>query len=95
MPLEARAPTVSSLSTFMSFLTCGAIPLVPFVFQLPHPFALSTGLTGLTFFFIGSVKARWSLVRWWRSGLETLLVGSVAASLASAVGYLLRSLGAG
>ena len=49
-------------------------------------------LTGGVFFAIGPVKSRWSATPWWRSGLSTLLVGGIAASLASAVGLMLRSL---
>jgi len=35
---------------------------------------------------IGTGKSRWSLSRWWRSGCETLLIGSMAALLAYLVG---------
>jgi VIT1/CCC1 family predicted Fe2+/Mn2+ transporter len=48
--------------------------------------------TGVVFFAIGSIKSRWSLAPWWRSGLETLIIGMSAAGLAYAVGYLLRNL---
>jgi VIT1/CCC1 family predicted Fe2+/Mn2+ transporter len=48
-------------------------------------------LTGAVFFSIGSIKSRWSTTSWWRSGLETLVVGSVAASLAYAAGVLLQA----
>ena len=49
-------------------------------------------LTALVFFGIGSAKSRWSLAPWWRSGLETLLIGLVAAGVAYLIGYLLRGL---
>jgi VIT1/CCC1 family predicted Fe2+/Mn2+ transporter len=49
-------------------------------------------MTGGVFFAIGSLKSRWSTVSWWRSGLSTLLVGGIAASLAYAVGIALREL---
>jgi len=94
-PLEVRTPIVSGMSTFASFIVCGFIPLLPYVFRLPSPFTWSITLTALTFFLIGSVKSRWSIIRWWRSGLETFTVGAAAASLAYVVGYLLHWLGAG
>jgi len=49
-------------------------------------------LTGAVFFGIGSIKSRWSTVSWWRSGLSTLIVGGIAATLAYAVGVLLQRL---
>ena len=52
---------------------------------------ISALVTGLTFFAIGSAKSRWSLASWWRSGLETFLIGMAAAGLAYGVGYALRA----
>jgi VIT1/CCC1 family predicted Fe2+/Mn2+ transporter len=49
-------------------------------------------LTGATFFVIGSIKAKWSLIAWWRSGLETLAIGLVAAGFAYLIGYWLKEL---
>ena len=45
-------------------------------------------MTGITFFAVGALKSRWSLAPWWRSGLETLAIGGVAASIAYYVGTL-------
>jgi hypothetical protein len=55
--------------------------------------ALSVVATALVFFGISSARRRWSTAEWWRSGLETLAVGLVAAGLAFAVGYGLKDLG--
>ncbi|PTX53822.1 VIT1/CCC1 family predicted Fe2+/Mn2+ transporter [Litoreibacter ponti] len=81
-------PLRAALATFAAFLMAGAVPLVPFVFGLPNPFALSVYATLLTFFLIGAGKSRWSLAKWWRSGAETLLIGGTAALLAYGVGGL-------
>jgi VIT1/CCC1 family predicted Fe2+/Mn2+ transporter len=43
-------------------------------------------MTGIVFFGIGAAKSIWSLAPWWRSGLETLAIGGVAAGVAYAVG---------
>jgi vacuolar iron transporter family protein len=47
-------------------------------------------MTGAVFFAIGTLKSRWSLKSWWRSGVETLLIGGTAALIAFAVGTLFQ-----
>lgn len=91
LPWEVRSPWRAGLSTFSAFLFCGLVPLVPFIFGASRAFTVATALTGAVFFSIGSIKSRWSTTSWWRSGLETLVVGSVAASLAYAAGVLLQA----
>lgn len=92
LPREVRSPGLAAASTFSAFLLCGLAPLLPFLFGLENAFGFATLLTGAVFFAIGSIKSRWSAVPWWRSGLETLLVGSAAAGLAYVIGALLRDL---
>lgn len=92
LPLDVRSPWLAAASTFSAFLACGLAPLLPFLFGLEDAFGLSTLLTGAVFFAIGSIKSRWSTMRWWRSGLQTLLVGSAAAGLSYGIGALLRDL---
>ncbi len=85
-------PMKAASVTFLAFIICGAIPLLPFVLGLSSSFAISTSMTALVFFMIGAAKSFWSLAPWWRSGGETLLIGGVAASLAYVVGYFLHGL---
>jgi VIT1/CCC1 family predicted Fe2+/Mn2+ transporter len=92
LPLEPRSPWMAATSTFSAFAICGLVPLLPFLMGVPRAFAVSVVLTGAMFFLIGSVKSYWSTVRWWRSGISTLLVGGIAASLAYAVGVFLKNL---
>ncbi len=86
------SPLKSGLATFIAFLICGSVPLLPFAFGLPGAFTLSTVMTGVVFFAIGAAKSIWAIAPWWRSGLETFAIGGVAAALAYGVGYLLHGL---
>jgi VIT1/CCC1 family predicted Fe2+/Mn2+ transporter len=92
LPSEIRSPWKAALSTFAAFVVCGLIPLLPYLFRVKSSFAISAGLTGLTFFLIGSLKSRWSTAGRLRSGSETLFVGALAAGMAYAVGAFLRGL---
>ena len=81
-------PLAAAWATFLAFLAAGMVPLLPFLFGLENAFAISTFATLVTFFGIGAYKSKWSLAPWWRSGLETLAIGGVAAAIAYFVGTL-------
>ena len=87
----APHPMRSAIATFMAFLVAGLIPLLPFLLGLDDAFTLSAVMTLCVFFAIGTVKSVWSLTPWWRSGLETLLIGGLAASMAYFVGTLFEA----
>lgn len=93
LPRYIRSEWLAAFSTFAAFILCGFIPIVPFVAGSAEAFSISAILTGLVFFSIGSIKARWSTIDWWRSGLETFFIGGMAASLAYLAGVVLRNLG--
>ncbi|MEW6055471.1 MAG: VIT1/CCC1 transporter family protein [Bdellovibrionota bacterium] len=90
LPLAVRAPKKAAMNTFIAFVICGSVPLVPFLFASSNSFQLAAILTGLVFFAIGSLKSKWSIIPWWKSGMTTMLIGMVASILAYAVGALLR-----
>lgn len=81
-------PMRSATTTFLSFLVAGMIPLSPFILKLDGAFSLSAWMTMASFFSIGALKSHWSLSPWWRSAVETLLIGGAAAGLAYGVGTL-------
>ncbi len=91
-------PFFNGLSTFVSFMVAGFIPLLFFVMALAIPsleqytFSMSVLLTGLTLFVVGSLRVLVTQANWWRSGLEMLIVGGAAALGAYLVGYILRGL---
>jgi VIT1/CCC1 family predicted Fe2+/Mn2+ transporter len=92
LQLRGRHPLRAGLSTFVAFVLVGLMPLLPFftTLSIENGFGVSTLTTVVAFFGVGTLKG-WILQRrMLASGLETLLIGSVAAILAYTVGYLIR-----
>lgn len=85
---SAQNPVHGALITFAAFLAAGSIPLLPFMIGMESAFAISAILTLTSFFGVGAAKSHWSLSPWWRSGLETLTIGGVAALIAYGVGTM-------
>jgi len=81
-------PASSAATTFLAFLAAGILPLLPFIVGLENAFTISAIMTMTTFFAIGALKSHWSLSPWWRSAIETLLIGGSAAAIAYFVGTL-------
>jgi VIT1/CCC1 family predicted Fe2+/Mn2+ transporter len=92
LPLVNRSPARAATMTFLSFLLCGSIPLLPFILGAPASVEASTLMTAATFFLIGSLRSRWSPLPWWRAGLETFLIGITAAAMAYLVGVIVGGL---
>lgn len=89
-------PLRAAATTLLAFLVIGFFPLGVFVYDLIAPgqvqeaFAISAVLTGVAFLVVGSLKSRFVSQTWWRSGVETLAVGGVAAALAYVAGAFLQ-----
>jgi VIT1/CCC1 family predicted Fe2+/Mn2+ transporter len=78
---------------FLAFFLAGSVPLLPFVLvPAANVFLLSCLATGITLFVVGSLRALVTRARWFVSGLEMLLIGSLAAAAAYGVGHILQSL---
>ncbi|MBM3264470.1 MAG: VIT1/CCC1 transporter family protein [candidate division Zixibacteria bacterium] len=98
LSLTTPSPTKAALATFGEFILIGLIPLFPFLVQwvLPGsfstPFLWSSLSTLVAYFCIGAAKSRYTAQRWYRAGIETLLIGVVAAGLAYGVGLLLKNI---
>lgn len=95
---EKASPVKKGTVTFIAFLLIGSIPLIPYFLSYfsetikESVYPLSIIMTVLAFFFIGSAKVLVTKKNWLKSGIETLLVGSLAAIIAFFVGYMLRGL---
>lgn len=98
MVKDERKPTRSALATFVSFLIAGSVPLLVYLIGLFVPIPAQTAfrasliLSGVALFLLGAAKVLVTQRNLLRSGMETLLVGGLAAGVAYAVGALLRGL---
>lgn len=96
--LERQSPARAAATTFIAFVVVGSIPLLSFVGELTtpgltrQPFVWSALLTGLAFFVVGAFKGRMVGKKWYLEGATTLVVGSLAAGLAYAVGLALSGI---
>lgn len=95
LSLASRNPLRAGLATFGAFLAVGLLPLLPFLVAAEstgQAFGVSLLLTAAAFGGVGLLKGRLLQRSMMRSGMETLLVGCVAAALAYGVGYALRQM---
>lgn len=92
LALAQRSPLMAALTTFVAFVICGLVPLLPYMLGLAGSLPLATLMSALVFFLIGSAKSKWSTQHWSWSGLETTTIGLIAAGLAYLVGLLLKQL---
>lgn len=96
--VTAVEPVRAAVSTFVAFVTVGSIPLMAFVVEkvapslIDNPFLWSSVMTAVAFFIVGALKAGFVTQRWWLAGLETLLVGGIAATIAYGLGALLQAI---
>lgn len=84
------SPARHGLATFIAFLVAGLIPLLPYLFNLPKTFNFSIIATAITLFITGSLRSKVYPKPWYKTGLEMLFVGSLAAVSAYAIGILLE-----
>lgn len=93
-----ESPVMNGIVTFFSFGVFGLVPLLAYVLSYlvptwaPAAFPMACVLTGMTLFALGALKVRITERRWFRSGMEMLLVGGLAAVAAYVVGRLLSGL---
>lgn len=98
---EEKNPHLTALATFGAFLVAGSVPLLIYLlamaFAIPASFLfpVSLFLSGLALFGLGAAKVLVTQLGAFRSGVEMLLVGGLAAGVAYIVGVMLKGIGAG
>jgi vacuolar iron transporter family protein len=99
--LVGPEPKRAAWWTFVAFIVAGIVPVAPFIVNLlvdggiSAPFLWSSIATAATFFAIGVFKARVVGGSTVKAGIETVVVGGIAAVLAYGVGWLLRGVADG
>lgn len=92
-------PLYNAITTFISFLVAGSLPLLVYLIGLGTPiesdtaFRISVALSGLALFTLGAAKVFVTRLNPLRSGLEMLLVGGFASFVAYVIGMLLKDVG--
>jgi len=94
-----ESPWKHGLVNFVSFMIFGSIPLLAYALNIglrhvfnydtSYVFYASIGITALSLFGLGMVKAHLTGSSWWKSGLQTLLFGSFTAFVGWFVGFIL------
>jgi len=96
---DEKNPVHSSVSTFVGFNVVGLIPLIPFMVfmiigieQNSEAFVYSIVFVLAAFFLVGMIKGKIVKKSMLHSGINTLIIGGVAAIVAYLVGYGLNFL---
>jgi VIT1/CCC1 family predicted Fe2+/Mn2+ transporter len=95
LQLVGRHPLRAGFATFVAFVLVGLTPLLPFITPMvgiEHSFRVSALMTAAAFFGVGVLKGLVLRRSAFGAGLETLLIGSVAALLAYGAAYFVRQL---
>lgn len=86
-------PWKNGAITTVAFMAAGALPLVPYIFGVSADlqFPISIGATALSLFSVGMARTFVTDAPRFRSGMEMLAVGSVAALASYFVGWAVRA----
>jgi len=92
-----ESPLKNAIVTFLSFIIFGFLPLAAYIAEsfvdLPgENFATAGILTLIALFTLGSIKGEISGKHWFKSAIETVVIGGLAAFAAYLVGYLLSGI---
>lgn len=87
--LDSIHPTITSVVTFLAFITVGFMPILPLLFMPKLTFWTILVFVSLVLFLIGSLRSKITAVVWWRGGLEIMLAGVTASMIAYFVGEVL------
>jgi VIT1/CCC1 family predicted Fe2+/Mn2+ transporter len=85
-PEELGSPWTAALSSFFAFAAGGLIPILPYLFKLPHALQLTIAFTALALFAIGAMLSLFTGRNAMWGGLRMLLIGGSAAVLTYVIG---------
>lgn len=90
VPAGDKKPITNGLATLLAFVLAGMMPLLPYLF-LPATadrFFSAVLATAVTLFFVGALRTIATGRGLFRSGLEMLVIGGVAAFIAYGAGFV-------
>ncbi len=87
VPGMGENPVKNAIATFIAFVIAGTLPLFPYVFQMASSWHISIAMTGFALFLVGASRTWITRKYWLWGGIEMLLVGAIAASVAFGVGW--------
>ena len=91
-----KNPLKTASTTYFGFLSIGIIPLLAYVlayffdFFKQNTFTIAVVMTVIALFVKGAIKRYVTKNSLWKSAIETILIGGLAATIAYYVGFLLR-----
>ncbi len=93
LPEEEAYPWKHGLATLVAFVVAGAVPLLPYVLPVTADlrFAWSAVATLVAMFLLGAARAAVTREQWWRTALETLVLGAIVAATAYAGGAVVAN----
>ena len=87
---ESWSPIKASILTGFSFAVASLIPILPFTFMEVTPAAITAVIATIaTLFGVGASKAIFTRKSWILSGLEMMVIGTLAAAVTYAIGLLI------
>lgn len=92
--ISQRNPIMDGIVTFVAFVIAGSLPLIPFFVPsaAENAFLVSSIATGAAFFVVGAARSLVIKGNAIIAGLEMLLVGSIASSIAYLLGAYVQAL---
>ncbi|MFH1592059.1 MAG: VIT1/CCC1 transporter family protein [Candidatus Woesearchaeota archaeon] len=91
VPGKYENPIKSAVIMFFTFIVLAFIPLASYLFVENVMSALFTSvvLTMITLFLVGAIKTKLTRKAWWKSGLEMMVLGLVAAIVTFYIGQFI------
>jgi VIT1/CCC1 family predicted Fe2+/Mn2+ transporter len=93
-PEEETYPWKHGMATLIAFVGAGTVPLLPYMLPAATGGRLfwSSLFTMAALFGVGVARAAVTQDRWWRTGLEMLMLGGIVAAAAYGAGALVAGL---
>jgi len=95
---DNKSAVKGALATYAAFVSLGLIPLLAYILSYFIPFfnqntfLIAIVATLLTLFLVGVLKIYITKLSWLRSGMETMLIGGLAATASYGIGYFVSLL---